>query len=90
MMYAIKNRDNLEKLEDVPLLQNQVRELRLQDKLGKQNFHEDSKILYEPFTYTIKDTSRDKTNTMIESSTENNKAISDLNEKVLELMILRV
>ena len=67
-------------------IQSQVQDLRLQDKLGKQNFHEDKKKVYEPLTDTIKHTSRDLTNTMKETSLKNNKAISDLNEKVLELM----
>ena len=31
MLYSIKNRDDLEKLEELTSLQNQVEELRLQD-----------------------------------------------------------
>ena len=57
MLYSIKNNEALEKLEVLALLQNQVNAVRLQDKLGKQNFHEDVKKLYEPLTDTIKDTS---------------------------------
>ena len=41
MLYPIKNVEDLEKLEELASLQNQVNEVRLQDKLGKQNFHED-------------------------------------------------
>ena len=35
--------DDLEKLNELVSLQNQVKPFRLQDKLGKQNFHEDTK-----------------------------------------------
>ena len=66
MLYSIKNREGLEKLEDLVSLQKQVDELRLQDKLDEQNFQEDLRKLYEPFTYTIKATFRDKTQTMTE------------------------
>ena len=43
MLFAIKTRDDLEKLEELASLQNQVEELRLQDKLGKQSFQENIK-----------------------------------------------
>ena len=39
MLYPIKNIEDLEKLEELASLQNQVKAVRLQDKLGKQNFH---------------------------------------------------
>ena len=81
-----QNREDLEKLKELTTLQNQVKAVRLQDKLGKQNFHEDMKKLYEPLTDTIKDVSENITKTISETSIKNTKAISDLNEKVLELM----
>ena len=40
MLYSIRDREDLEKLEELASLQNQVKAVRLQDKLGKQNFHE--------------------------------------------------
>ena len=86
MLYSIKNREDLEKLKELATLQNQVKAVRLQDKLGKQNFHEDMKKLYEPLTDTIKDVSENLTKTISETSIKNTKAISDLNERVLELM----
>ena len=43
MLYSIKDREDLEKLNELSLLQDQVKAVRLQDKLGKQNFHEDMK-----------------------------------------------
>ena len=86
MLFPIKDREDLEKLKELATLQNQVEAVRLQDKLGKQNFHEDIKKLYEPLTDTIKDVSENKTKTISETWIKNTKAISDLNEKVLELM----
>ena len=84
-MYPVKNIDDLEKLEELGILQSEVKVVRLEDKLGKQNFHEDIKSLYEPLTDTIKNTS-ENIKTISQTSIKNNKAISDLNEKVLELM----
>ena len=43
MLYPINNREDLQKLDEAVSLQNQVNEVRLQDKLGEQNYHEDSK-----------------------------------------------
>ena len=60
--------------------------MRLQDKLGKQNFHEDTKKFFEELTNTIKNNSEKKTKTISKFSSKNNKAISELNEKVLELL----
>ena len=43
MLYSIKDREDLENLNELVLLQDQVKTVRLQDKLGEQNFHEDLK-----------------------------------------------
>ena len=86
MLFPIKNREDLEKLKELDTLQNQVKAVKLQDKLGKQNFHENIKKLYEPLTDTIKDVSENITKTLTENSNNNNKAIENLNEKILELM----
>ena len=77
-----RNVEDLQKLNEAVSLQNQVKVFRLQEKLGKQNFHEDMTKVFEPLTDTLKKTSENIT----ESSINNNRAISDLNEKVLELM----
>ena len=65
MLYAIKNVDDLEYLSELVSLENQVHAVKLQDKLGKQNFHEDMKNVFEPVTKTIKDVSEDLTKTML-------------------------
>ena len=85
-MFAIKTREDLEHLEDLASLQNQVGEVRLQDKLGKQNFHENLKKVFEPVTDIIKNTSENITKTMMLTSKENNKTKEDLNEKFLEIV----
>ena len=43
MLYSIKDREDLENLNELVSLQDQVKTVKLQDKLGKQNFHEDMK-----------------------------------------------
>ena len=86
MLYSIKDREDLEELEDLVSLQNQVKVVRLQDKLGEQNFHEDMKKVFEPVTKSLENTSENITKTITETSINNNKAIDNLNEKVLELM----
>ena len=86
MLYPIKNVENLQKLDEAVLLQNQVNEVRLQNKLGDQNYHEDMNKLFKPMTDAIKNTSEDITKTITENSINNNKAIEKLNEKILELM----
>ena len=59
MLFAIKDGEDIEKLNDLISLTNQVQEVRLQDKLGKQNFHEDIKKVFEPVTRSIKDVSEE-------------------------------
>ena len=86
MLYSIKNKEDLEKLDELVSLQDQVKTVRLQDKLGKQNFHENVKKIYEPLTDTIKNTSENITKALAESSKENNLAIENLNTKLLEIM----
>ena len=60
MLYSIKNRKVLEKLKKLVSLNNQVDDLRLQDKLGKQNFCHDLIKVLQPVTDTIKKTSEEK------------------------------
>ena len=86
MLYAIKDREDLENLEELASLENRVKVVKLQDKLGKQNFHEDMKKVFEPVTKSLENTSQDITKTLTENSIKNNKAIENLNEKILELM----
>ena len=59
MLYAIKNNDDLENLNELVSLENQVKVVRLQDELGEQNFHEDMKKVVEPVTKSLANTSQD-------------------------------
>ena len=86
MLFPIRNIEDLQNLNEAISLQNQVKVVRLQNKLGKQNFHEDLKEVFEPITKSLEKSSENITKTITETSFKNNKAISDLTEKVLESM----
>ena len=85
MLYSIQKREDLENINNLVSLNNHVNDLRLQNKLGKQNFHENIKKLYQPLNDTNKNTSRDISKTITESSIQNNKALEKLNDKLLEI-----
>ena len=59
MLIPIKEREDLKNLNELVSLQDQVKVVRLQDKLGKQNFHEDMKTVFEPITKSLENTSQD-------------------------------
>ena len=86
MLYSIKDREDLENLNELASLQDQAQAVRLEDKLGKQNFHEDMKKVFEPVTKLLENTSQNITKTITETSIKNNQAIENLNNKVLEIM----
>ena len=86
MLFPIRNVEDLQNLNEAVSLQNQVKFVRLQDKLGNQNFHEDMTKVFEPLTDTLKKTSENITKSITENSINNNKAIDNLNEKISELM----
>ena len=86
MLYAIKNREDLENLEELASLENQVKVVKLQDKLGKQNFHEDMKKVFEPVTKSLENTSENLTKAILETSIKNNLAIENINNNLLEIM----
>ena len=85
-MYSIKDREDLQNINEVVSLQSLVKAVRLQDKLGKQNFHEDVKKVFEPVTKSLENTSENLTKAITESSKKNNLAIENLNNKLLEIM----
>ena len=76
----------MEKLNEFILLNYQRDEIPLQDNLGKQNFFETVKFLYEPLGDTIEDFPRDLTESITETSIKNNKALENLNEKLLKIL----
>ena len=86
MLYAIKNREDLEDLEELASLENQVKVVKLQDKLSKQNFHEDMKKVFKPVTKSLENTSGNLTKAITETSIKNNQAIENINNNLLEIM----
>ena len=68
MLNPIKNIEHLKDLIELASLQNQVKFVRLQDKLGKQNFDEDMEEVFEPVTKSGKDVSEEVTKTMTDNS----------------------
>ena len=85
MFYSIKDREDLQILEDLVSLKSQMKAVRLQDKLGKQNFHEDIRKVFETVSNTMINTSEILIKTISEPYINNKKAIENLNEKVSEL-----
>ena len=43
MLYPIKNREDLQKLNELISSKNQVQEVKLQDNPGEQKYHKDAK-----------------------------------------------
>ena len=86
MLYSIKDREDLENLNELVSLQDQVKVVKLQDKLGKQNFHEDMKKVFEPVTKSLENTSENLTKAITETSIKNNLAIENINNNLLEIM----
>ena len=86
MLYSIKDREDLENLNELVSLQDQVKTVRLQDKLGKQNFHEDMKKVFEPITKSLENTSENLSKALTETSLKNNQAIENIDNKLLEIM----
>ena len=67
MLNSNKDREDLQNLEELNSLEGQVKAVRLQHKLGKQNFHEDMKKLFELVTKSIENTSQDISKTLTET-----------------------
>ena len=86
MLFPIKNREDLKNLNELVSLQDQVKVVKLQDKLGEQNFHEDMKKVFEPVTKSLKNTSENLTKAITETSIKNNQAIENINNNLLEIM----
>ena len=85
MLFPIRNIEDLQNLNEAVSLQNDVKVVRLQDKLGEQNFHEDMTKVFGPLTDTLKKTSENITKSITEASINNNKAIENLNEKIFRI-----
>ena len=53
-MFPIRNVEDLQKLNKAVSLWNQVREVRLQDKLGEQNYREEAKKFVKRWLMQLK------------------------------------
>ena len=85
-MFPIKNLEELLKLNESVFLENQIKVLRLQDKLGEQIYRHDRNNSLEPMTDANKRTSQDITKTITETSYIYNKVLEKLNEKFSDLL----
>ena len=74
----------MENIKELTSLQSQVKAVRLQDKKGKQNFHEHMKKVFGQVTDIIKVVSKDITKTITGTSIETNRALHKLNNKFLQ------
>ena len=74
-MFSVNKREHSEILNELTSWQDQVKAVRLQDKLGKQNFYEDKKKVFEAFNKTITDVSEDVIKTIMITSKKNNLAL---------------
>ena len=54
MFYLIRNRDDLEKMNELASLQSQLEALRLQDEIRKQNFLGDMQNVLNPSLIQLK------------------------------------
>ena len=50
MMFPTRNVEDLQKLNDAVSLESQVKVVRLQDKVGEQNYQQNAEKLYKPVT----------------------------------------
>ena len=86
MLYSIKDREDLENLNELLSLQDEVKVVRLQDKLGKQNFHEDMEKVFEPVTKSLENSSENLTKAIRKSSIKDNLTIENIYNNLLEIM----
>ena len=86
MLFPIKNIQDLEIINELLSLEIRVKAKRLQDKLGKHNFHKEMMKVFETVTRSVNDVSEHVTKTITETSIKDNTAIEILNDKRLEIM----
>ena len=85
-MFSITICFDLECLKESASKRNQVKELKLQEKLGKQNFPQVMKKVFELVIDTVTDFSKEVTETMLVTSVKSCKSTTDLNDKPLDVM----
>ena len=86
MLYPIANAKDSQKVDNLVSSENQLKVVRLQDKLAKQNFHEDMKKVFEPVTRSLENTYQDITKAVTETFIKNNQALEKLNKQLLGII----
>ena len=86
MFYSIKNVEDIQNINELVSLENEMKAVKLQDKLGEQTYHQKSEKLFEPITKSSEKTSEDIAKTITETSIKSNQAIEILNNKLLDIM----
>ena len=86
MLYPNKNVEDLQKSNKLVSIESQVKTVRSEDELGEQKFHENMEKTFEPVKNSNKHVSEEVTKTMMETSTNNNKALENLKNNFLEIM----
>ena len=81
-----KRQKRFRKIRRLGFITKSSKVVKLQDKLGEQNFHEDMKKVFEPVTKSLQNISENITNAVTDSSIKNNQAIENVNNKLLETM----
>ena len=76
----------MKKRNELISLQKQIIALRFQNELGKQNFQEENKKVFEPVTVSNKVVSEDVIKTTEETSKGTDKALASLNNKHWDLL----
>ena len=85
MLFSNKDREDFQNLEELVTLDSRVKAIKLQDRLGKQVFFEDSKKVFGRVTKSFENTTQVITKLIVETSNKNNEALEKLNNKNLEI-----
>ena len=85
-LYPIKNIEDSQKLNELVSLENQVKAVRLQEKLSEEIYQHERNKLLEPMTDEFRNISQDIPKTITETSIKNSNVLENLNEKNLDLM----
>ena len=81
MIYSIRNKDEIEDLNELEDLKSKVKQVRLVENLDKQGFHNDIKQLYEPITKAVTDINQN----LFEETKSKTKAIEELDDLSVHL-----
>ena len=84
LIYSVKNREDLEDIEEIADLLPTVKQERLFEKLGKEGFQYNTKELFEPITRAVTDSNQK----LLEGTKSARKAIEALDESNVHVTTL--